>query len=326
MYHRAGDSLSSTNGKTGAKIALSDLRDYLKDWLIDARIKGHTAQSIKSRIDRIEKFFWFLDFKGYEAIGTPELKDFILYLQTAHENPSGRWNNPKQSAPLSPIMVGNYHRIVKAFFNFLIEEELIDFDPMKRVKIEKAKVEIKQPISNEDILKLLDATKLSPSRRRDEAIVLTLLDSGLRASELTALKQRDFDEDNLTLKVFGKGKKVRTVQVSPKTYKAIRAYLRANGKDGDKPLFEGQQGHLNASGLYQILKRLAVNAGIKNPGCHAFRRSFAVGMLRSGANVFSVQDLMGHSDLTMTRRYCRVAEADTAEQHRRHSPVEMLKR
>ena len=326
MQRQAGDLLSSKMGRVEAKIAVSELRDYLKDWLIDAKIKGHTAQSLKSRIDRIGKFFWFLDFKGYEAVGTAELKDFILYLQTAHETPAGRWNNPRQNKPMTPVMVGNYHRIVKAFFNFLIDEEMIDFDPMKRVKIEKAKVEIKQPISNDDILKLLEAAKFSPSRRRDEAIVLTLLDSGLRASELTALKQRDFDEDNLTIRVVGKGKKVRTVQISPKTYKAIRAYLREAGKAEGKPLFEGHQGHLNASGLYQIVKRLSERAGIKNPGCHAFRRSFAVGMLRSGANAFSVQDLMGHSDLTMTRRYCRIADADTAAQHRRHSPVEMLRR
>lgn len=323
MKITAGDSFKT--GKSDGKIALTDLRDYIKDWFLDAKIKGHTAQSIQSRQARINKFLWFLDHRGYDEVGTTELKDFVLYLQTAHESAEGRWNNPMLTEAMSPVMVGNYHRIVKAFFNYLKDEELIDFDPMRRVKVENAKTEIKQPVSDADLSKLLDAARRSPSRRRDEAILLTLLDSGMRASELCSLKRGDFDEDNLTLRVLGKGKKVRTVRISPKTFKALRHYLREAKQGEDAPLFMGSKGQLQASGLFQIIQRLSMRAGIENPGCHAFRRSFAVNMLKSGANAFSVQILMGHSDLTMTRRYCAIAEADIAEQHRQHSPVERLR-
>jgi integrase/recombinase XerC/integrase/recombinase XerD len=325
MRRTAGESPNSKIGQSDAQITVSELREYVKDWFIDATINGHTAQSIKSRRARIEKFFWFLDYRSYTTVGTAELRDFVLYLQTAHESVEGRWCNPSLRTPMRPIMVRNYHCIVKAFFNFLIQEELIDFDPMKRVKIANPKTEIKQPVSNGDILKLLGAAKGSSSRRRDEAIILTLLDSGMRASELCGLKQRDLDEENLSLRVVGKGNKIRTVRISTKTYKALRAYLRMEGRDEGAPLFRSPKGALKASGLYQIMKRLSHRAGIPNQGCHALRRSFAVNMLRNGANAFSVQILMGHADLTMTRRYCCIAEADISEQHRQHSPVEMLK-
>ena len=85
MLQRQGDSLRiPTQGDSARKIAVSELEQYLQDWFTDARIKGHTLQSTQSREARIGKFFWFLKYKGYTEVGTPELKEFFLYLQTAH--------------------------------------------------------------------------------------------------------------------------------------------------------------------------------------------------------------------------------------------------
>jgi site-specific recombinase XerD len=326
MLRKQGDSLRTpSQGDGTSKISISNLEEYLGDWLMDARIKGHTIQSTKSREARIGKFFWFLRYRGFLEVGTPQLKEFFLYLQTAHDTPEGRWNNPK-SLPMRPIMVGNYHRIVKAFFNFLIEEELIDFDPMRRVKVVKEKTEIKPPISKVDFKKLLHSASKSEQPKRESAILWTLWDSGVRSSELCCLKREDFDESNLSIRVLGKGNKFRTVYIDPITARAIRTYLRKSPTRRDcDPLFLGRgRKPLTPNGLYLIVKRLSAQAGITCPGVHAFRRSFAVGMLRNGANAFSVQVLMGHSDLTMTRRYCKVAEADVAETHRRCSPASNL--
>ena len=160
MLRRQGDSLRvPAPGDSTQKVLVDDLKHHLQDWYTDAKIKGHTVQSTQSRQARIGKFFWFLDFKGYSEVGTRELKDFFLYIQTAHETPEGRWGNPNLRTPMQQVSVCNYHRIVKAFFRFLIEEELIDFDPMLRVKVAKEKTEIKPPISNEDFKRLLDAAK-----------------------------------------------------------------------------------------------------------------------------------------------------------------------
>jgi site-specific recombinase XerD len=318
MLQRQGDSTR--------KVPVSDLHQYLQDWFTDARIKGHTLQSTKSRKARIGKFFWFLQYKGYTEVGTSELKEFFLYLQTAHTTPEGRWCNPDMKAPMQQISVCNYHRIVKAFFRYLMEEEFIDFDPMLRVKVAREKTELKPPISKEHFKRLLNAAKKVKNPHRELAILWTLWDSGVRATEFCSLKREDFDDANLSLRVLGKGNKHRTVYIDPITFKAIRTYLRKSPTRRDANfLFQSECGKpLTANGLYQIIERLSKIAGIQCPGVHAFRRSFAVGMLRNGANAFSVQVLMGHADLTMTRRYCRIADADVAEQHRRCSPAANL--
>src|SRR5688572_1641304 len=104
MLRRQGDSLRiPTQGDSTRKIAVGELQNHLQDWFTDARIKGHTLQSTKSREARIGKFFWFLNYKGYTEVGTPELKEFMLYIQTAHQTPEGRWGNPNCSTPMQQI-------------------------------------------------------------------------------------------------------------------------------------------------------------------------------------------------------------------------------
>ena len=179
-----GDSFRPQTDST-RKIAVCDLQSYLQDWFTDARIG---------------KFFWFLNFKGFTEVGTPELKEFFLYLQTAHKTPQGRWCNPNLKTPMQQISVCNYHRIVKAFFRFLLEEDLIDFDPMRRVKVAREKTEIKPPLSKEDFKRLLNAAKKVKNPHRELAILWTLWDSGVRASELCNLKREDFDEANLLMR------------------------------------------------------------------------------------------------------------------------------
>lgn len=324
MFHKAGDSANTVCSDSKRKIATSDLKVFLKDWDREAKIKGHTSQSNKSRSLRIGKLFWFLEHEKIEGVGTSELKDFIYYLQTAHETPEGRWGNPKCNTPMRQISVCNYHRILKAFFNFCIEDELIDFNPMRKVKVEAPQKELKQPVSPENIKKLMDATRYGQNPKRDFAVLMLLLDSGARASEFCSIRRSDFDD---TIRINGKGDKIRTIHLAPVTVKAVRKYLRAAQHDemSDALFISRKTGKaLTPGGLYQLIERLADRAEIENPGCHAFRRTFAVTLLRNGENVFTVQVLLGHADLTMTQIYNQVADADIAEAHKRSSPVATL--
>jgi site-specific recombinase XerD len=135
----------------------------------------------------------------------------------------------------------------------------------------------------------------------------------------------DWDDSNRTLRVLGKGNKYRTVYLGMTAVKALSGYLRRRQGQPTEPLFLNSKGRpFTASGLYQLIERLSFRAGVPNPGVHALRRTFAVNMLRAGANVFTVQTLLGHSTLDMTRRYCQVAEADCEEQHRKYSPADRM--
>lgn len=222
MRRTAGDSRKTEQ----QGIPVPDLKNYLDDWNLEAQLHKHTPQSVQSRKARIGKFFWFLEHKGISEVGAPELKCFLLYLNESHLEAGGRWGNPRMTQPMRPISIHGYFRILKAFFNFLMNEELINSNPMARIKPPSAKTEIKQPVSEEHIQKLLRACKRSRYYRRDEAILLLLVDTGLRASELCQLKREDLDLQAQTLKVLGKGNKYRTVFLGLSTTRALKVYLR----------------------------------------------------------------------------------------------------
>ncbi len=160
--------------------------------------------------------------------------------------------------------------------------------------------------------------------KRDEAIILTLLDCGLRVSELCALTIRDYDPKRGRLHVrHGKGDKERYTVIGSRTQKAIWRYLadRENAKPGE-PLFASGRGtHLRRDNLYHMLSRIAEKAGVSKANPHRFRHTFAITFLRNGGNVFVLKELLGHESLDMVLIYLKLAEQDI-DSASRHSPVD----
>lgn len=121
----------------------------------------------------------------------------------------------------------------------------------------------------------------------------------------------------------GKGGKSRVVFVGSKTMRELMRYLR--GKPQTGPLFRTDEGQrLTYWGLRQLIRRRAEAAGVKPPSLHAFRRAFALMSLRAGMDIYSLQRLMGHSDLSVLRRYLAQTEQDLKSAHEKASPVDRL--
>jgi integrase/recombinase XerD len=161
--------------------------------------------------------------------------------------------------------------------------------------------------------------------KRDRAVMLFLLDTGVRASELISITLADINL--ITGDVFiklGKGKKDRNVFLGSKTRKALRAYLRLR-IDSSNALWTTDDGEpLTYWGLKMIMRRRANQAKVKTPELHAFRRWFALTCLRTGMDIYSLQELMGHADLQVLRRYLKQTNQDIREAHHRASPVDNL--
>ena len=122
----------------------------------------------------------------------------------------------------------------------------------------------------------------------------------------------------------GKGRKERISKLGATALRSFNKYSRQRGGEKGDPLWLGRRGSLTRAGLAEVLEKLGNSVGVHaNP--HKFRRSCALYMLRSGADVFSVQHLMGHADLTVLRRYLAQTEADVTKAHERHSPVDSLR-
>jgi integrase/recombinase XerD len=160
---------------------------------------------------------------------------------------------------------------------------------------------------------------------RDRAIMLFLLDTGVRAGELVAINLGEINPiTGEVLISHGKGRKPRTAFIGIKSRKAIRAYLKQR-RDTSPALWVAKGGErLTYWGLKMIMKRHATLAAVRTPEIHAFRRWFALTCLRAGVDAYSLQELMGHADLQILRRYLKQTYQDFRGAHNRASPVDNL--
>ncbi len=167
---------------------------------------------------------------------------------------------------------------------------------------------------------------------RDRAIILVLLSTGMRASELCGICLRDLDLGNNRISVAGKGKgrdaKQRSVYIGKRTAKALWKYLTPfiGEMNPDDPVFTvGMADDLRPftrDVLTRLINRIGERAGIDRAYPHRFRHTFAINYLRNGGDVLTLQRLLGHESLEMVRRYANVAAADCAAAHKTADPVD----
>jgi integrase/recombinase XerD len=241
------------------------------------------------------------------------IRDFINYLSDTNHNPGG---------------VHTFYRAIKTLLNWFENEyELNDWkNPIKRVKSPKVPNEILEPVRSEDIKALLNSCNLQTIYGlRDYSMILTLADTGVRANELLSIVIEDLDfEENKILIRHGKGNKYRFVYLSENTIQSINRYIEKR-VDQNPSLWIGIYNRkLNYSGLRGVIRRRAKAANINTPSIHSFRRFFALEMLCKGVDIFSLQKLMGHSDIQILRRYLKQVDQDIKIAHQFGSPVNNL--
>jgi len=316
-----------------AGIRVSDLAFYGKNWLLDGEVRQHSAQVISTRRLILSKLEWFLQLRGHEVCGQTELREFLAYLGRGHAEPGGRWGNPHLTRPVRPRTVKDYHGHLRTFFRWLMGQKMISESPIEGIASPISRADQIQPFAEAQVDALLSAARRSRHPQRDEAIMLFLLDTGVRASEIAGVRQKDIEVHDGRCMVLGKGNKHRTVHFGRTTAKALFLYLRDQAKDPEAPLFRSDRGEtageaLTRWGVRQIIERAGKAAQIEATRCspHTFRHTMAVTFLRNGGQVFALKEILGHTDLKMTNRYVALAQADIAKQHRQFSPVDNLKR
>ncbi len=164
-----------------------------------------------------------------------------------------------------------------------------------------------------------------PTHLRDRAILLTLVDTGIRAQELCDLTVADYDPRRSQLHIrFGKGRKARYVYLGQAAHKAIWRYLATRpGASGEHPLFATRTDtHLDRNALRHMIERCAQRAGVPHAGVHRFRHTFAVNFLRNGGNVLELQALLGHEKLDTINIYATLAQVDLQQAQKRASPAD----
>jgi integrase/recombinase XerD len=220
--------------------------------------------------------------------------------------------------------IHGHARVIRTFFRFLEAEGLVESNPMARVAMPRVERKILPTFTKDEVQRLLAAC----SNKRERAIVLVLIDTGVRASELVHLTLADVDLDAGRIVVRqGKGRRDRLVFVRPQTGCAINDYLaqRAHVEPGALLFPSVKTGKpLKPNGLLLLCRRLGRRAEVENCHPHKFRRTFATWSLRAGMDIHALQRLMGHADLDVLLHYLDLGEADLAEAHRLYGPVDSL--
>ena len=218
------------------------------------------------------------------------------------------------------MSVAGYVRTLKVFGNWLAAEELAQAPALRSLRKPRVPVKLVEPVADDAMRRLLAAACI-----RDRAVLLLLLDTGLRVSEAAALRLGDLRADG-TLKVQGKGAKERIVPVGSTARQAIVRYLGGRGAgSADDALFLGRRGRLDARGIQQVVRRLKTRIGVAGRlSPHSLRHTFARSYLVNGGDVFSLQRILGHTTLDMVKRYVALADVDLVTRHAVASPADRL--
>lgn len=232
----------------------------------------------------------------------------------------------------------NYHVGLSALWSWAVGEGFAVENIVRRVERPTPEKPAIEPLSQEDVKAMLGVIASSrsyarpgkresshslPDAERNRAIILLLLDTGIRSSELCNLKLGQLDLQNQRIKVMGKGSKERSVPFSARTGKALWRYISARPDDSAGSLvFVTRQGEsLDRDRLYHLINAIGERAGVQNARPHRFRHTFAINYLRNGGDPYSLQMMLGHSTMEMVRRYLALAQADLDNMHKIASPV-----
>jgi integrase/recombinase XerD len=290
------------------------LPDHVADFLTDCEAGNLSPSTILFYQKRLSPFSDWLHSENVHYpidVEPRHVRDYLL----------------KLSKRLSPGGVHGHFRTIRVFMNHLLRNEIIDRNPVNLVKAPKVDEEPLEPVPIDDVRKMVDNAVSEGGRigTRDAAILLLLLDSGLRAGELCALCWEDIDMvDRLVRVRRSKNRKPRSTVFGETTCGAIQRYLRVtDGRRGEAHLFVNRCGEpLRYNTLLQLVRARAVKANVSKPKLHSFRRSFAINSLRNGADLATLTRMMGHGSLPVLMRYLRQETDDLRRVHANTSPVD----
>lgn len=217
--------------------------------------------------------------------------------------------------PFSEKTLLNYHIGLSALWTWAVKNEYTPKHIMRLVEKPKPQKMVVEPFSEIEVRALM--TGIRRNTDRDRAIILLLLDTGMRASEMCGIELANIDLTTNKVKVLGKGNKERLMPFSARTASALFKHI--NNLEGGKPF------PFNRTSLAHLLQLIGRRAGVNKCHPHRFRHTFAINYIRNGGDPYTLQDILGHSQMEMVRRYLAIAQIDLESAHKRASPVENWK-
>jgi integrase/recombinase XerD len=290
--------------------------DFLAHLEFERGLSRNTLAAYRTDLLQFGGFLAQRDREATAATGS-DLSDFLAGLAEGNG-----------SAPCSTATINRKAACLRSFYRHLRREEMVEDDPTSQLETPRRGKKLPEVLSYAEVQRLLAQPKGNePTAIRDRALLELMYASGLRASEAIALEPGDLDLDKGVLRARGKGSKERLVPVGGKAVAAARAYLRS-GRPGlvrspeERKLFLNfRGGPLTRQGLYKIVLRHAKTAGLAGRmSPHTLRHSFATHLLAGGCDLRSVQEMLGHADLSTTQLYTHLSGEELKEMYFKAHP------
>ncbi len=301
------------------------IQHFLMD--VDNRLSDHSLVSYTHRLGVLARLLHDVCcVEDLEVVTVQHLRLCVQYL--LNEPIIGKSYRPLEDGKLSVSTVRGYIRVWKAFFNWCYQEELIDSSPVARLKPPKASKHITPAFTTEHIEKMIASCDTSTDFGfRNYVVLLLLLDTGMRISEIATLKVEDVNFQSSCVKVFGKGRREREIGIYPEMAKLLWKYIqkyRKSSNPDEHALFIGHKGPIGVHGVNYIIKGIKSKSGLEDIEFHAhvFRHTFAKMYLERGGEVFKLSREMGHSDVRITKIYLEdFGSTEARRDHNSYSPL-----
>ncbi len=320
--------------------ATTTIAHAVDDYLLDHEGGNHSDKTLEWHRTALGLMrTYFEKERGITLVGEVDASDINAWFAHMRKSPGGH------GKPRSERTIQTYACSARAFFHWLVRRETIGGNPFDRVVFPKVGKPLIHTIDAEEFERLLLAcappNETGPIAERaavrNRAILWVLYDTGIRVSELCGLRLADFDRKHSILTVTGKGSKERRIALGNNCLRNLLYYLDKHRPDGEELAEWGSAGEdhlflsetrlpLTKNGVTLLFKRIRERAGItdKRISPHIFRHSFAIRYLVLGNDPFSLQELLGHEDMTTVKNYMHMNDETIQAQKRKYSPGDHL--
>ena len=284
------------------------IEEYLNYIVFEKGLSDRTKNSYQNDLNIYKDFLNNRNKNNINSITDKDIKDFL-----------------KERSNEQSTTIAHNLTVIKNFHSYLYKQNIVSKDISEFIDRPKLKKALPKTLSIEDIDKLLDIELDSPFAYRNKAMLELMYATGLRISELINLELNDINLLEGSLKVMGKGSKERFVPIGDYAIKYLKLYLDNRSelvKTNTNKLFLNNHGKpISRQGFFKILKKLLHEKGLNEEASpHTLRHSFATHLINRGADLRSVQEMLGHSDISTTRIYTEINDENVKNEYKKYHP------
>ena len=285
-------------------ILSKDIEMFLNYLKYERKLSNNTVYSYRYNLIKINNFF-----KSENLLMLNE-DDIRTFLYNSNESSKTK---------------AHYLTVLKSFYNYMLDLERIKVNPCENIKSPKIPKNLPKFLTEDEVDKLLNIDLKKPIDYRNKAMLELLYATGMRISELLNLELSNYNEEDASVKVMGKGSKERFIPVSDITIKYLNMYINEyrnlilNTKQSEYLFINYNGKRMSRQGFFKILKSICEKSGIeKEISPHILRHSFATHLLNNGADLRIIQELLGHENISTTEIYSHVSEDKIKEDYQKH--------